>query len=110
MRVLLAPGMEAFIPQLHMADIPLQHPEKKFNKGKKLKCKVLTVDASKRRAILSHKKSLLNSKHPIITDYSQCEPGLVTEGFIFRIRDTGVLVVFYDNVKVGSLICTASLV
>ena len=32
--------MRGFIPTIHLADVPLPHPEKKFKDGDKLKCRV----------------------------------------------------------------------
>ena len=32
--------LNGFVPHIHMADVILHHPEKKFSKGEKIKCKV----------------------------------------------------------------------
>ena len=68
--------------------------------------KVLTVDVKKRRVILTHKKSLVNTQQSVITDYNDCSPGIIAEGFVYRIRDSGIMVVFYGNVKVCFWYCT----
>ena len=38
--VTISKGMLGFIPNVHLADVTLRHPEKQFNEGDKLKCRV----------------------------------------------------------------------
>ena len=40
--VKLAKSIFSFIPGMHLADVPIKHPEKKFEAGHKLKCRVRT--------------------------------------------------------------------
>ena len=100
MSVKLADQIQGFIPTMHLSDVPLRHPEKKFKDNKPIKCRVLTVVPEHKKLILTNKKTLVKTKYPIITSYSQCEPGTVLEGFIADVKDSGVLVVFYNDVKV----------
>ena len=65
--------------------------------------KVLSVNPEKRKLILTHKKSLLSSKLAVISSYTDVQKGSQIEGFIADVRDKGVLVVFFNNVKVGWL-------
>ena len=58
------------------------------------------MDEKKRNVILTHKKMLLNTKLPILTKFDQLEKGMEVEGFIAKISDKGVLVAFYDEMKV----------
>jgi rRNA biogenesis protein RRP5 len=41
--VQVAHNIRGLIPRLHLAEMLLKHPEKKFLPGKKLKCKVLIL-------------------------------------------------------------------
>ncbi|CAH3149742.1 unnamed protein product, partial [Porites evermanni] len=84
---------------LHLADINLKHPEKKLKEGKVVKCRVLSVEPDRRRLLLTHKKTMVESDLPFITDYSDAKPGVSTHGFITAIKDFGCLVTFYNNVK-----------
>ncbi|KAJ7376225.1 hypothetical protein OS493_036048 [Desmophyllum pertusum] len=84
---------------LHLADINLQHPEKKLKEGKVVKCRVLSVEPDRRRLLLTHKKTLIESSLPLLTDYSDARPGVSSHGFIAAIKDFGCIVVFYNNVK-----------
>ncbi|KAL5021967.1 hypothetical protein ScPMuIL_001122 [Solemya velum] len=101
MVVRLTRSVRGFVPSLHYADIPLKHPEKKFNQDQRLNCRVLSCDPSKNRLTLTLKKSLVNTELPLITEMEQMKPGMEAEGFIVNIKDKGVLVAFYNNVKVS---------
>lgn len=39
-KVKLASGFFAFIPNIHLTEVPLKNPEKKLKVGQKLQCKV----------------------------------------------------------------------
>ncbi|XP_022789365.1 protein RRP5 homolog [Stylophora pistillata] len=84
---------------LHLADINLQHPEKKLKDGKTVKCRVLSVWPDSRRLFLTHKKTLIESSLPIITEYTQAQPGVSCHGFVVAIKDFGCIVSFYNNIK-----------
>lgn len=91
--------VRGFIPNMHLADVPLAKPEKKFYPGKKLKCKVLVVDPKKSKLQMTCKKSLIKSSLPAITDYEQCIKGSTVEGFVASIKPNGLVVVFFNGIK-----------
>lgn len=91
--------ISGIIPKMHLADIPLKMPEKRFIPGKKVKCRVLKNDLSKKSLVLTAKRSLVNTQLPLLTDLSQLEAGLQTEGYVIKTYSKGVLVGFYANVK-----------
>ncbi|KAM4032061.1 protein RRP5 homolog [Anomaloglossus baeobatrachus] len=91
--------LNGLVPTLHLADVTLKHPEKKYPPGTKIKCRVLSVDPATKKLILTRKKILINSKLPIITTYYDATPGLVTHGFIRSVRSCGCIVRFYNNVQ-----------
>jgi len=62
---------------------------------------VLTVESEKKRLILTCKKSLVTSKFPDVISYDQCEAGMAVQGFIATVQKNGLLVVFYNNIKVS---------
>lgn len=62
--------------------------------------KVLKNDLSKKSLVLTAKRSLVNTQLPLLTDLSQLEAGLQTEGYVIKTYSKGVLVGFYANVKV----------
>ena len=51
--------------------------------------------------ILTHKRSLLESSCPVITEYKELKTGLQLDGTVVSIKDSGLLVVFFGNIKVG---------
>ncbi|RMX61399.1 hypothetical protein pdam_00018294 [Pocillopora damicornis] len=99
MFVSLTDHIKGLCRTLHLADINLQHPEKKLKEGKTVKCRVLSVWPDRRRLLLTHKKTLIESSLPIITEYSQAQPGVSCHGFVVAIKDFGCFVLFYNNVK-----------
>ncbi|XP_063818026.1 protein RRP5 homolog [Pseudophryne corroboree] len=91
--------LNGLVPNLHLADITLHQPQKKYILGNKIKCRVLNVVPSAKKLILTRKKTMLNSKLPIIRSYQDAKPGLVTHGFIWAVKDFGCLVRFYNDVQ-----------
>ncbi|XP_073541438.1 protein RRP5 homolog [Phyllobates terribilis] len=91
--------LNGIVPTLHLADVTLKQPEKKYTPGTKIKCRVLSVDPAAKKLILTRKKILINSKLPILTTYHDATPGLVTHGFIRSVRSCGCVVRFYNNVQ-----------
>eukprot|EP00795_Rhopilema_esculentum_P012276 gene12276-2918_t len=97
--VKLSDQIKGLCPKLHLADINLKHPEKKFVDGKSVKCRVIAVKPEKKRLTLTHKKTLVNSELPIVTSYSKLERGMEVHGYIDSIRDFGLIIKFYNYVK-----------
>ena len=61
--------------------------------------KVLNVFAKKKRLKLTHKKTLVDSDLPIITDYHSVTRGMKMHGYIHHIREFGLVIRFYNRVK-----------
>ncbi|XP_068709241.1 protein RRP5 homolog [Montipora foliosa] len=99
MLVSVSEYIKGLCPTLHLADISLKHPEKKLKEGKVVKCRVLSVDPNWHRLLLTHKKTMVDSTLPPITDYSVASPGVSSHGSIYSIKDYGCIVKFYNNVK-----------
>ncbi|NWR74973.1 RRP5 protein, partial [Centropus unirufus] len=99
MQVKVADGIKGLVPTLHLADVILKQPEKKFNIGDELKCRVLECNPAGKKLILTLKKTLLQSKLPVLSCYEDAKPGLVTHGFVVCAREFGCIVKFYNDVK-----------
>ncbi|CAC5410793.1 RRP5 [Mytilus coruscus] len=98
--VKLSQNIHGYIPNLHLANSTFKTRDvKEFHEGKQLKCRVLKVDEKKRNVILTHKKMLLNTKLPILTDFDQLKSGMDVEGYIAKITNKGVLVAFFNEIK-----------
>ncbi|KAJ2754450.1 rRNA biogenesis protein rrp5, partial [Coemansia nantahalensis] len=85
-----------------MSDTALKHPELLFTVGKQIKCRVLKVAHDKRRILLTTRKSLVQSKLPAVTGYTEAEgavPGALALGIVTRAVGGGVLASFYQGAR-----------
>ncbi|XP_051778120.1 LOW QUALITY PROTEIN: protein RRP5 homolog [Erpetoichthys calabaricus] len=99
MWVSITPYIRGLVPRTHLADIILKNPSKKYSPGDEVRCRVLDVNPVIKRMILTLKKTLVKSTFPIIVNYENAEPGMITHGVIVCIKDFGCIVCFYNNVK-----------
>ncbi|KAI0830546.1 U3 snoRNP-associated protein Rrp5 [Trametes gibbosa] len=83
----------------HHADIVLKHPQKRFKPGASIKCRVLVVDAERKRIALTAKKTLVESTLPIVAQLSDAQIGIITHAVVFKATDKSLQVEFYNNVK-----------
>ncbi|XP_065495074.1 protein RRP5 homolog [Caloenas nicobarica] len=99
MHVKVTDGIKGLVPSLHLADVILKQPEKKYNIGDEVKCRVLECNPAGKKLILTLKKSLVQSKLPVLCSYEDAKPGLITHGFVVCAREFGCIVKFYNDVK-----------
>ncbi|RVD80720.1 uncharacterized protein DFL_008614 [Arthrobotrys flagrans] len=92
-------GLEAYVPEMHMSDIVLQHPEKKFREGAAVKGRILRVDLDSRRIKMTLKKAIVNSEGPVFADYIDVEEDEETPGTIVKLMPTGAILEFYGEVR-----------
>jgi rRNA biogenesis protein RRP5 len=97
--VALADGITGLVPEMHMADISLLHPEKKFKEGMDVTARVLSTDPSRRKIRLTLKKTLVNSEAPLIKSYTDIAKGMQSPGTIVNILPSGAVVQFYGTVR-----------
>lgn len=97
--VKLAEGISGLVPDTHLSDVRLQHPEKKFREGSKVKARVLSTDPSKRQLRLTLKKTLVNSEEPAIKAYDEVSVGMQVVGTIINVMQNGAIVQFYGNLR-----------
>uniref|UniRef100_A0A452VGN1 Protein RRP5 homolog n=1 Tax=Ursus maritimus TaxID=29073 RepID=A0A452VGN1_URSMA len=99
MLVKVGEQIRGLIPPMHLADILMKNPEKKYRIGDEVKCRVLLCDPEAKKLMMTLKKTLIESKLPAITRYADARPGLQTHGFILRVKDCGCIVKFYNDVQ-----------
>ncbi|NXX86292.1 RRP5 protein, partial [Urocolius indicus] len=99
MQVKVADGIKGLVPSMHLSDVILRQPEKKYNTGDEVSCRVLECSPEGKKLILTLKKSLVQSKLPILSNYEDAKPGLITHGFVVCAREFGCIVKFYNDVK-----------
>jgi len=69
------------IPEMHLSDVQMSHPERKFREGLPVKTRVLSVDTDKRHVRLTAKKTLVNADNTstIWKDYNDLAPGMESQ-------------------------------
>ena len=71
--------------------------------GQKLRVRVLQTDSKKRKLMLTHKKTLINTKLKLISSYT-VEVGTVAHGFITGFRKSGIVVSAYTALQFFALV------
>uniref|UniRef100_K9IPH6 Protein RRP5 homolog n=1 Tax=Desmodus rotundus TaxID=9430 RepID=K9IPH6_DESRO len=99
MLVKVGEQIRGLVPPMHLADILMKNPEKKYHVGDEVTCRVLLCDPEAKKLMMTLKKTLVESKLPAITCYAKAKPGLQTHGFILRVKDYGCIVKFYNDVQ-----------
>ena len=97
--VKIAEGITGLVPELHLADIHLQHPERKFKEGSSVTARVLSTNLEKRQIRLTLKKTLVNSDAETWTSFEKLKPGLQAPGTLVSILPSGAVVQFYGPVR-----------
>ncbi|KAG6744902.1 hypothetical protein POTOM_051543 [Populus tomentosa] len=69
-------GVKALCPLRHMSEFEIVKPRKKFKVGAELFFRVLGCKS--KRITVTHKKTLVKSKLPILSSYSDATDGLIT--------------------------------
>ena len=95
----LAEGITGLVPEVHLSDIQLQHPERKFKEGNVVTAKVLSTNHEKRQLRLTLKKTLVNSEAEIWQSYEDLKPGMQAPGTLVNILSSGAVVQFYGSVR-----------
>ena len=95
----IAEGITGLVPETHLADIHLQHPEKKFRDGNLVTARVLSTNPQKRQIRLTLKKTLVNSEAEPWISYDALRTGLQAPGTIVNVLPTGAVVQFYGSVR-----------
>ncbi|KAG7581622.1 S1 domain [Arabidopsis suecica] len=95
--VQFAGGLKAMCPLRHMSEFEVMKPRKKFKVGAELVFRVLGCKS--KRITVTYKKTLVKSKLPILSSYTDATEGLVTHGWITKIEKHGCFVRFYNGVQ-----------
>jgi rRNA biogenesis protein RRP5 len=97
--VTLSEGVTGLVPRIHLSDVQLQHPEKKFRQGTTVSARVLSTDSVKRQVRLTLKKSLVNSDLEPWSKYTQIKDGASSLGTLIKVQANGAVVQFYGRVR-----------
>ncbi|KAG8983815.1 rRNA biogenesis protein rrp5, partial [Tulasnella sp. 427] len=99
MKVALSEKLTGIVPPIHYSDIVLKHPERKFEEGKTVKARVLAVEPSKQRIVLTLKKSLIQSTLPVHSDFSKVKVGDTMTGTVWKVLTNALLVEFFGDIR-----------
>lgn len=99
--VKLSDSVTGLVPEAHLSDAQLQHPERKFREGFPVKARVLSVDLEKRHLRLTLKKTLVSedAETPIWKAYEDLQPGMESKGTIINLLSNGAVVQFFGPVR-----------
>lgn len=97
MEVQITDKIKGFVSSMHMSDVVLNKPDKKFKPGTKLNALVWNINQEKNRVYLTLKRSLLQSDLPKVTCYDDYKPNLITMGMIKSIDDRGCYISFFGQ-------------
>ena len=95
----LTAGISGLVPEIHLTDARLLHPEKRFKEGMTVTARVLSIDSSRKKIRLTLKKSLVNSEAAPFMSYDAISVGMQSPGAIVNILPAGAVVQFYGNVR-----------
>lgn len=94
----LSDGITGLVPEMHLADVRLQYPERKFREGVPVTVRVLYTEPARHQIQLTLKKSLVNSDVEPWTSYSMVSEGAKGPGILVDIKKAGAKVRFYGDV------------
>ncbi|KAK4169438.1 rRNA biogenesis protein rrp5 [Cladorrhinum sp. PSN259] len=97
--VKISEGISGLVPEMHLADVHLQHPERKFKEGMKVKTRVLSTNPARHQVRLTLKKTLVNSDALPVKSYDELAVGLQAYGTIINILEKGAIVQFYGRLR-----------
>ncbi|KIW90790.1 uncharacterized protein Z519_08573 [Cladophialophora bantiana CBS 173.52] len=97
--VTIGEGLSGLVPQIHMSDVDLKHPEKKFREGQTVTARVLSTDPIRRRLKLTLKKALVNNDQKPWLRFEDIETGDSTVGTLTKVDRLGAVVRFYGPVR-----------
>ncbi|PWA34022.1 RNA binding protein [Artemisia annua] len=95
--VQFASGVKALCPLHHMSELEIVKPRKKFQVGAELVFRVRGCKS--KRITVTHKKTLVKSKLPVLSSFTDATEGLWTHGWIVKIENHGCFIRFYNGVQ-----------
>lgn len=99
LKVQIGKQVQGFIPTVHLSDVPLKHPERKFLPGTKIPCKVLSLNPQTKQLLLTAKSILVNENFVPVSEFDAKFIGTVTEGIVAKISNAGMLLELFGGIK-----------
>lgn len=95
----ISPHLKATVPALHYSDTVHKKSHKKFKEGQTVSGRVLEVKSGKKKIVVTLKKSLVESKYPMLTSMEDVVTGMRSHGVVTGIKDNGIFVTFFNNIS-----------
>lgn len=94
-------NLRAIILNAFLEDYITSKSYKKYPIGKKIRCRVLKVDHEKHppRVYLTNKVALMQKNLTVVQDYEKSLKGKSTQATAIKVKQDGVLVELFNNVK-----------
>lgn len=96
MIVKLSPTLKASVPAIHFSDAAHKRSYKKFKVGQTISGRVLEVNKRKKKIVITLKKTLVDSKLPILASIKDASAGMKSYGVVTGIKDHGIFVTFFN--------------
>ncbi|KAK6465056.1 hypothetical protein DFJ63DRAFT_282319 [Scheffersomyces coipomensis] len=91
-------GFEGFVPSIHMSDVRLVYPERKFKQGSKTRGRVLHKKG--KNLIVTFKKSLVNIEdEEVISSFEGAKKGLKSPATVEKFVHNGAIVSLFGTLK-----------
>lgn len=95
----LEDGITGLVPEMHLADVKLQNPEKRFRENFPVKARVLSVDPGRRQIRLTLKKTIVNTDAAVWKDLQVVKEGDKSPGTIVKVEQKGAVIQFYGSIR-----------
>ncbi|KAK9451948.1 uncharacterized protein V1518DRAFT_409980 [Limtongia smithiae] len=98
--VSISDGILGHANELHLSDVKISQPERRFRPGMHVKCRVLSINPERKRIRLTLKKSLINADNSaVVKSYDEAKQGQTgVSGSILNIVSNGAIVEFFGGV------------
>uniref|UniRef100_A0A1I8BCR1 S1 motif domain-containing protein n=1 Tax=Meloidogyne hapla TaxID=6305 RepID=A0A1I8BCR1_MELHA len=92
-------GCTGFVCAMHVLDKPLEKWQTRFKKGQKLLCRVLFIDSTSNKVMLTSKSSLVKKpgNEKFITNFDRNIEGAISTGVIIKHLEGGSLLIAFFN-------------
>ncbi|OWT39295.1 rRNA biogenesis protein RRP5 [Cryptococcus neoformans Bt1] len=92
-------NVDGIVHPTHYADIRLKHPQKRFKPEASVKARVLYLEPTRNRVVLTLKKTFLESDLAVPQGFDDLKVGELTLGSVLKIVDKGVIVELFAGLK-----------
>ena len=93
----LGEGISASVPEIHISDVALREPSKKFSEGKSVMARALSRDPATNSLHCTLRRSFVDSTSPILAGSQDVVPSRFYQGVVTSVKPQGAVIRFYQN-------------